>query len=243
MLLPPPDTRTLYRPRPCRSRSTVHRSIPMCPPKSNATIASPGQDHVEDQRDVEEIPVDVLAQQREPGLAGIAAARRGDRAGRRGQPPRPVVGPAVVVAGQPEPSGKIRMITAGGDDLPGAEPAQVRRTVRARHRPAVERQARRVERRQVWRRVGGIRDEGREHPEGGQRVRLPPVGPQGTRSDRGPARRPDAGRFRRLSGHVSFPPRPARATVPRCACTPRPRPAGPARPDARSAGHAATGRH
>jgi hypothetical protein len=30
----------LHRPRPCRSRSTAHRSIPMCPPKSNATIAS-----------------------------------------------------------------------------------------------------------------------------------------------------------------------------------------------------------
>jgi len=30
----------LHRPRPRRSRSTAHRSIPMCPPKSNATIAS-----------------------------------------------------------------------------------------------------------------------------------------------------------------------------------------------------------
>ena len=68
----------------------------------NAWIASQVVDQRDDARDVEEVAVDVLHDQREPRLAGVLRVRLGDRAGRRRQPERPVVGLAVVVAGQPE---------------------------------------------------------------------------------------------------------------------------------------------
>ncbi|MFM8349983.1 MAG: hypothetical protein ACKN9D_02860, partial [Actinomycetales bacterium] len=62
----------------------------------------PGEDDVEDQASVEEVPVAVLEDQRESGLAGVLLVRFGNRAGRRGQPERAVVGLAVLVAGEPE---------------------------------------------------------------------------------------------------------------------------------------------
>ena len=61
-----------------------------------------GVDHRDDHGDVEEVAVQVLAQQREPGLTRVAAVRLGHGAGGRRDPERPVVGLAVVVAGEPE---------------------------------------------------------------------------------------------------------------------------------------------
>src|SRR3954464_10828510 len=61
-----------------------------------------GEDEVEDEAGVEEVPVHVLEDQREPRLAGVPLVRLGHRTGRRRQPEGPVVGLAVVVAGQPE---------------------------------------------------------------------------------------------------------------------------------------------
>ena len=54
------------------------------------------------QRQVEEIAVDVLEDQRERVLAAVALARLADGAGRRVGPERLVVGAAVVVAGEAE---------------------------------------------------------------------------------------------------------------------------------------------
>ena len=54
------------------------------------------------QQDPEEVAVDVLQDQREPGLAAVAAVGVGHAAGRRRQPEGPVVGLAVVVAGEAE---------------------------------------------------------------------------------------------------------------------------------------------
>src|SRR3712207_7512952 len=44
-----------------------------------------GQDDVEDQAQVEEVAVKVVAQQRQPRLPGVPLVRLGDRAGRRRQ--------------------------------------------------------------------------------------------------------------------------------------------------------------
>src|SRR5262249_29888144 len=65
-----------------------------------------GQDDDEQQRDVEEIPVDVLQDEREGPLAEIRLARLADRAVRRISPERLVVRAAVVIAGDPEAAGR-----------------------------------------------------------------------------------------------------------------------------------------
>ena len=57
---------------------------------------------VEDQQQPEEVAVDVLEDQREAGLAAVAAVGVGHRAGRGRPPEGPVVGLAVVVAGEAE---------------------------------------------------------------------------------------------------------------------------------------------
>ena len=62
-----------------------------------------GEDDVEDQGQDEEVAVQVLQDEREPRLAGVAAVAVGHRARRRRLPEAPVVGLAVVVAGEPEP--------------------------------------------------------------------------------------------------------------------------------------------
>src|SRR5664280_1934637 len=77
-----------------------------------------GQDDVEDEAEVEEVPVDVLEEQREPGLSGVGAVAVGHRAGRRGQPERPVVRLAVVVAGHPEAQREDQDEQGGGDRPP-----------------------------------------------------------------------------------------------------------------------------
>ena len=73
-----------------------------------------GQDDVEDEAEVEEVAVDVLEEEREPGLTGVGAVAVGHRAGRRGQPEatgsRPC-GSSSRSSGSP--SGKIRMSSAG----------------------------------------------------------------------------------------------------------------------------------
>ena len=61
-----------------------------------------GEDAVEEEQDPEEVAVDVLQDQGEPGLAAVAAVGVGHRAGRRRQPEGAVVGLAVVVAGEAE---------------------------------------------------------------------------------------------------------------------------------------------
>ena len=59
-------------------------------------------DQRDDAGDVEEVPVGVLDDQRELGLAGVVGAGLGHRAGGGRLPHRAVVGAAVVVARQPE---------------------------------------------------------------------------------------------------------------------------------------------
>ncbi len=56
----------------------------------------------EHQREVQEVAMDVLQDQRETNARPVALARLADRAGRRVGPERLVVGAAVVVAGEPE---------------------------------------------------------------------------------------------------------------------------------------------
>src|SRR5664280_1616698 len=84
-----------------------------------------GQDDVEDEAEVEEVPVDVLEEQREPGLSGVGAVAVGHRAGRRGQPERPVVRLAVVVAGHPEAQREDQDEQGGGDRPPRDHGARV----------------------------------------------------------------------------------------------------------------------
>ena len=83
-----------------------HRAEPHVAPRAGLVAERQDgvveEDDVDDQRGVERVPVDVLAEQRQPRLTGVAPVRLGDRARRRGQPERPVVGLPVVVAGQPD---------------------------------------------------------------------------------------------------------------------------------------------
>ena len=105
-----------------------------------------GVDHRDDAGDVEEVPVRVLDDQREPGLTGVVRVRLGHRACGGGLPYRPVVGPAVVVAGQAEQQQerqrqrRVRQPPQVGQDL--------RPEVAGRRRAGLA-DARRVERRQV----------------------------------------------------------------------------------------------
>src|SRR5262245_58085602 len=60
------------------------------------------QEEQEQHRDVEEVPVNVLENEREVPLAEVAVARLAYGAVRRVRPERLVIGAAVVVAGEPE---------------------------------------------------------------------------------------------------------------------------------------------
>ena len=155
-----------------------------------------GVDHRDDPGDVEEVPVRVLDDQRKPGLTGVFRVGFGHRARGRRLPHRPVVGAAVVVAGQPEQQQerqrqrRVREPPHVGQDL-RPEVAGLRRAARA--------DARRVERRQVvvlgdvvvvlqerpHRRVDDERGEAQVHD---QRRLPPPVGAQGALRDLGTAR-------------------------------------------------------
>src|SRR5262249_12637574 len=64
------------------------------------------EDADEDQRQVEEIAMDILNDQREGALTPIVLTRLAHRAGRGIGPERFVVGPTVVVAGKTEPGGR-----------------------------------------------------------------------------------------------------------------------------------------
>src|SRR5829696_7569292 len=115
----------------------------------------PGQDDRERQGQVEEVAVDVLQDQGEAGLAGVAGPGVGDGAGRWRPPERPVVRLAVVVAGQPEPERERQHQQGGGERPPAADDRPGRLL-------AAGGQARRVERRQV--RVGEVVPVGESHP-------------------------------------------------------------------------------
>src|SRR4029450_13858482 len=75
----------------------------------------------EGQGQVEEVAVDVLEDEGKAGLAGVAGPGVGDGAGRWGPPERPVVGLAVVVAGQPEPEGERQHQQGRGQRPPAAD--------------------------------------------------------------------------------------------------------------------------
>ena len=105
-----------------------------------------GQDHDEDERQVEKVAMHVLHDQRERAFSPVALARFADRARRRVRPERLVVSAAVVVAGEAKAAG-------GPQD-------QERRRERERARPpgrmlpeprvrTVTVEQRRVERREV----------------------------------------------------------------------------------------------
>ena len=151
---------------------------------------------------VEEVPVQVLHDQRKPGLAGVARMRFGHSASRRGLPHRAVVGLAVVVAGEPEGQ-QERQRQRGVRQPPhvGQELAEV-----AGSRLASGAHARRVERRQVVVVLnpvgaapecpdGRVDDERGETEIGQYRWHPPPVGAQGALRYLGAARRKDAGRW------------------------------------------------
>src|SRR5436190_2613314 len=65
-----------------------------------------GQHGRDRRREVQEVAVDVLQDQREPRLARVPGVRLGDRTGGRREPERAVVRLAVVVAGEPEAKGE-----------------------------------------------------------------------------------------------------------------------------------------
>src|SRR4029450_5614071 len=120
-----------------------------------------GAVHVVDQhnekaeRDVEEISVNVLQDQRKRGLAAVLLAGFPNRTGRRIGPERLVVRATIVVARQPKESGK------GQDQEGRGEYPPVRPPVRLRSKPRVRRAAEQL---------GGI--EGRGGRTGARRVAL-----------------------------------------------------------------------
>ena len=156
-----------------------------------------GQHHVEAQhqgdqhRGVPEPAVDVVEDQRQPGLAGVAAVRLGHAAGGRAQPEGAVVGLAVVVAGHPEPEREDQDDQRRREREPRERLAEVGGTLDAVG------EARRVERREVRRGVvvgtregapGRVDDEGAEHHEGDQRSQPPSVVAECPVTDGGPTR-------------------------------------------------------
>ena len=158
----------------------------------NASTHVVGEDQRDHDRGVPEPAVDVLGEQREPGLAGVLAVRLGDRAGRRREPERPVVGLAVVVAGQPEAEREDQDQQRRRERPPAERLPEV-----GRARDALVAQARRVERREVRLREvvragegppRRVDDERREHHERRRRVEPPSVGAKGLRVDPGPRR-------------------------------------------------------
>src|SRR5688500_18836819 len=64
------------------------------------------EDHDEQQRQIQEVPVDVLQDERKRVFAEVLVARFADGARRRIRPERLVIGAAVVIAGESEPAGR-----------------------------------------------------------------------------------------------------------------------------------------
>ena len=151
------------------------------------------QEHEERQREDEEVAVQVLHDERERVLAPVARPRLAHPARRRVVPERLVVGPAVVVAGEPEADRRPQNQERGRERYRARPPA------RSRPEQAVRRVAEdlgRVERREIRpevvvlaleRRPRGVHDERRERGEDAERLRQPSVRPTGLRppADRG----------------------------------------------------------
>ncbi len=164
-----------------------------------------GEDHDEDEGEVQEVAVHVLQDQRERALAAVALARLAHRAGRRVGPERLVVGAAVVVAGQAEAARRPQDQERGRPRQPaepprwlGPEPGMV----------GVTEELGRVERRKVVAvgvvlalesSPGGVDDEGGEAQKYGDRLK-----PPGVRTHRSPEAPPirEHGKGRRSSRHV-----------------------------------------
>src|SRR5688572_14905855 len=80
----------------------------------------------EDQRDVEEVAMDVLEHQRKRLLAAVRLARLTDAARGRVGPEGLAVRAAVVVTGEPEKRGKGQNDQGGGERKPSRPPAGAR---------------------------------------------------------------------------------------------------------------------
>ena len=179
-----------------------------CPPSFSNRKASERvvrQDHVEDHAGVEEVPVDVVADERHLGLTAVALVGLGDGAGRRREPEGPVVGLPVVVTGEPEAQREDQDEDRRGEEGVAREEADVRRTLLG----ARVRQAWRVERRDV--RVlevvlvgegpdCRVDDERHQHEHGDERLQPPPVRSEGLGVD--PCASWRAGTGRSGGGHA-----------------------------------------
>ena len=137
----------------------------------------------EEEREIQEIAVDVLENQRERVLAEVFLPRLADAAGRRVRPERLVVGAAVVVAGETEAARRPENQERCRKRQRGRPPA------RLRPEPAMgtlTEEQRGVERREVGPELvvlaleccpGRVDDESAEHGEGQKRLRPPRVAP------------------------------------------------------------------
>ena len=104
------------------------------------------QHQQEQERNVQEVAMDILHDQREGGLSPVSSAGLADRARGRIRPERLVVGAAVVVAGDPEDPGKGQDQQSRREDQPARPPGRLRPEPRVR-RAAEE--LRRVEGRKI----------------------------------------------------------------------------------------------
>src|SRR5205085_4469258 len=92
-------------------RAHANEEMAFKPEGANGVIPEEAE---EDDRPVEEIAVDILQDEREPGLAAvIPVSTFAHRAGRRIEKERPVVCLAIVVTSCAEPSGNARISRAG----------------------------------------------------------------------------------------------------------------------------------
>ena len=140
------------------------------------------EDEEEEQRDVQEVAVDVLEDERKRSLAAVALARLADGAVRRIGPERLVVRAAIVVAGEAE-AGRGR----AGSAAPARTAASTATTPACGPNHACgesPNSSRRVERREVWpvrvvrvleRRPRRVDDESAEDDEDDERLEPPRV--------------------------------------------------------------------
>ena len=136
----------------------------------------------EKEREIEEIAMHILHDEREGALAEIGAARLADGAGRRIGPESFVVGAAVIITGEPKTARRPEDEEGRRKEEPGGPPK------RFRAEPTVRRSAknlRRIKRRKVGaeiiissleRRPGRINDERAQAEKNNQRLRPPHVG-------------------------------------------------------------------
>ena len=148
-----------------------------------------GQDQGDHDRGVPEPAVDVLGDQREAASRRCTCVRLGDGAGRRREPERPVVGLAVVVAGQPEAEREDQDDQRRRERAPLERLPEVRGALDAVAAGTASRTARGTARsssRGPEGPPGRVDDEGGEHHERRQRGEPPAVGAQGASLDPGP---------------------------------------------------------